>query len=81
MTIIQPPPAPHQCPHPHDGPLGEWYAPETLWQCDECRAWWYATEGRRDHGRTMWAAHSIWYPVCWWNWRLRKRIAQHAAAA
>jgi hypothetical protein len=72
--MIPPPPRKHQCPHPQGGPLGKWYEPGTLWQCPECGEWWHAKDGEQVHGRTVWCAHSIWYPVSWWNFKMRRRI-------
>jgi hypothetical protein len=74
MTLIRPPQT-HHC----DTPFLGFYEPDTLWRCDECQRWWYARD-RPSGPYVYWASGTVdWFPVTWWNIRLRKRIERGAA--
>lgn len=69
MPDLPPPPAPrHEC----------WFylgdadnvEANTLRACDECGRWWRSIPTYR-----FWT-ESEWFPVRWWQWRLRAYIKQ-----
>lgn len=75
MTF-HPPPREHACPTP--APFQYDYLDDgTLWQCPDCARWWVGWEIRSHPGdRVIWARGTVrWFPVMWWHFRLRRRIA------
>jgi hypothetical protein len=78
MTFIPAPPREHTCDTPRSGHLGTHYDPGTLWQCDVCEQWWYAEDGERITGNVVWSSsYTVWRPVGWWDFKLRRRIREH----
>lgn len=46
----------------------------SIYQCDDCGRYWYASTWETYEASTSWSSVPYWRPVRWFKFRLRRRI-------